>query len=152
MRRVRVARSRWRNVPVPEPHVGGLLAGGVLHLVRPWPLTSGEWVTWAIGGLLLLAGTTVVAWSVVAVGRQTVAAPTSPVTAGPYRYSRNPMYVGWTALYIGVATLANTAWPVVLVPIVALFVHRTVRREEHALDRRFGEEYRAYRREVRRYV
>lgn len=139
-------------MPVPEPHLGGLLAGGVLQLFRPWPLGADGLLQLGLGGTLGLAGLAVVAWSVVTVGREDVSAPSSLVTAGPYRYSRNPMYVGWTGLYVGASLLADAAWPLVLFPAVALAVHLVVRREERVLETRFGDDYRRYRRDVRRYL
>lgn len=143
---------RWKNVPIPEPHVGGLLAGSVLHFIIPWPLTAGSPLRWVVGGALLLIGLGIGAWAVVTVGRQDVESPSSLVTEGPYRYSRNAMYVGWTGLYLGIAIVADTTWPLVLFPLVVLVVHAIVRREEQALERQFGADYRTYRRDVRRYL
>lgn len=143
---------RWRNVPVPEPHVGGLLAGAILHVGWPWPLRLAGPHRWVLGAALLLLGLGIVGTAVRSVGRQDVSSPSSLVTTGPYRYSRNPMYVGWTALYLGCTAVIDTAWPLVLAPLVAVAVHRAVRREEQLLERRFGEAYRSYRRTVRRYV
>jgi protein-S-isoprenylcysteine O-methyltransferase Ste14 len=152
VRRVRAGRLRWENVPIPEPHIVGLLAAALLELVSPWPLTALEWLAWSVGGLLMAVGATVVIWAVQTAGDDAVSDPSSLVTHGPYRYSRNPMYVGWTGLYLGVTAVVNTAWPVVLLPVVALAVHVVVRREERALVDRFGAEYRRYRSEVRRYL
>lgn len=143
---------RWRNVPVPEPHVGGLVVGTVLHWLRPWPLPTGGWLQFVAGAVLLAVGLGVVAWAVRAVGRRDVADPGTLVTGGPYRYSRHPMYVAWTVLYVGVALLADEAWFLVLLPVVAAAVHGTVRREERRLERQFGEAYRRYRAAVRRYL
>lgn len=148
----RAGRWRWQNVPVPEPYVAGLLAGAVFHRVKPWPLGLADRARWALGGTLVAAGLAVVGWAVIAVGRTTIAAPATLVTGGPYRYSRNPMYVGWAGVYAGVTAIAGSAWPLVLAPPVAVATHRTVRREERALERRFGAAYEAYRREVRRYL
>lgn len=81
-----------------------------------------------------------------------IGSPTGLVTGGPYRYSRNPMYVGWTALYIGIALVVESAWPLVFLPAIVVLVHRAVRREERALAERFGGGYAAYRERVRRYL
>ena len=142
---------RWRNVPLPEAHVVGLLASGGLQAWRPWPLAT-DHPGAVLGGSLVGLGLVVVAWAVVAVGRQAVGSPTDLVTGGPYRYSRNPMYVGWTAIYVGVGLLSGVAWVAALLPLVVVAVHVTVRREERRLERRFGADYRDYVREVRRYV
>jgi len=78
---------------------------------------------------------------------------TALVTDGPYRFTRNPMYLGFTLVYLGLAAWANSAWPVVFLPAVLGTMHfGVIRREEAYLERLFGEEYRAYCRRVRRWV
>jgi protein-S-isoprenylcysteine O-methyltransferase Ste14 len=62
------------------------------------------------------------------------------------------MYVGWTLLYVGGALITRNAWMVAAVPVVAELIHRDVLREEHMLERAFGEEYAMYRKQVRRYL
>ncbi len=74
------------------------------------------------------------------------------ITSGPYAISRNPMYVGWTLLYLGVALLTRNAWMVTSLPVVAGTIHRDILREEDALELAFGEEYLRYRKLVRRYI
>jgi len=75
------------------------------------------------------------------------------VTDGPFRLSRNPIYIGYTLLYLGVAFWANSLWPVVLLPLVVWLMHRLViTREEAYLESRFGDAYRAYRHRVRRWL
>lgn len=143
---------RWRNVPVPEAHVAGLLVGGVLHVLRPWSLPVEPPPALAVGSVLVVVGLVLVGWSVRVVGRQSIDSAETLVTTGPYQYSRNPMYVGWTALYVGIVLVSDTVWPLVILPAIAVLTHRTVRREERALDARFGAEYRDYRRAVRRYL
>lgn len=91
-------------------------------------------------------------WATRTVGEDGVEEPTTLVTSGPFAHSRNPMYVGWTVLYLGVAMLANSLWHLLLLPAVALWTHRVVRREERDLELAFGEKFRTYRRSVRRYL
>lgn len=143
---------RWTNVPVPRAHLAGLVIGGGIGSRWSLGLPLERSHALALGVVLSLAGAAVSAWAVRAAGRVDVASPTGLVTRGPYRYSRNPMYVGWTALYVGVALVAGTAWPLVLLPAVAMLTHRQVRREERALAKRFDGDYAAYRERVRRYL
>ena len=148
-------RWRWSNVPVPEPHVAGLLAGLVLHASKPQPLTEGRRfgrIRTAVGLASIVVGIATAAWAVRSAGNANLERPTALVTDGPYTYSRNPMYVAWTVLYAGVALLSNAAWPLVLLPPVAVASHLGVRREERELERAFGVEYREYRRDVPRYL
>lgn len=143
---------RWSNVPIPEPHVAGLLVGLGLQALAPWRPVADPRLARAAGWGLVVAGLAVIGWAVRTVGAQDVEAPAALVTDGPYAFSRNPMYVAWTALYAGVALLANAAWPLLALPAVLAATHATVRREERALEEDFGEEYRDYRRAVRRYL
>ena len=144
---------RWSNVPVPESHAAGLVVGAVAHALRPTRLAGGNRRSARIvGGGLVGGGLLLAAWAVRTVGEQDVERPTLLVTGGPYAVTRNPMYVAWTALYVGVAVLTNAAWLAVALPFVLLHCHATVRREERRLEREFGDEYRTYRRNVRRYL
>jgi len=75
------------------------------------------------------------------------------VTDGAFRYSRNPMYVAITLLYLGIASLVNTLWLVLLlVPLMVVIQRGVVAREERYLERKFGDEYLRYKRQVRRWV
>jgi protein-S-isoprenylcysteine O-methyltransferase Ste14 len=78
--------------------------------------------------------------------------PNQLVDGGPYAFSRNPMYVAWTAGYVGVTLVAGTAWPLLLLPIVLAATQVVVTREERSLERRFGDVYRRYKASVRRYL
>lgn len=142
----------WKNVPVPEPHVAGMLVGIVLHVLVPWTIPGDERLRRAAAWPVLGTGLLVVRWAVRSVGGEDIENPSQLVTTGPYRFSRNPMYVAWTLIYVGVALLVNTVWMLVVLPPVAVASHLTVLREERSLEARFGDEYRAYRRAVRRYL
>ncbi len=75
------------------------------------------------------------------------------VTEGPFRFSRNPIYVGYTLLYLGIGFWMNSAWSLVLLPLVLAAMHRLVIvKEEAYLESRFGEAYETYRRRVRRWI
>ena len=83
--------------------------------------------------------------------------PNHPVSAlvtwGPYRVSRNPMYVGLSAGVAGIALVANTPWLLASLPFVWLALSRLViDREEIYLERKFGEEYRAFKARTRRWL
>jgi protein-S-isoprenylcysteine O-methyltransferase Ste14 len=83
--------------------------------------------------------------------------PMQPTTAivmhGPFRFTRNPMYVSLVALYVSVTLFVNSVWPLVLLPVVVVLIQRLViAREEAYLEAKFGEEYRAYKARVRRWI
>jgi protein-S-isoprenylcysteine O-methyltransferase Ste14 len=78
---------------------------------------------------------------------------TAIVTSGPFRFSRNPLYLGLTLVYSGVTLLFDTWWGVLLLVPVMVVMHRgVVLREEQYLEATFGESYRRYLSTVRRYL
>jgi protein-S-isoprenylcysteine O-methyltransferase Ste14 len=78
---------------------------------------------------------------------------TSFVARGPYRFTRNPMYVGMTLLLAGVGLMLGRAWIALSALVGAGFLHLyAIPREERYLERTFGESYRDYRRRVRRWL
>jgi protein-S-isoprenylcysteine O-methyltransferase Ste14 len=143
---------RWGNIPIPEAHLVGLGAGILLQVVRPWRLPWPAWVGQSCGWPLLLAGLCLGAWAVRAAAAVDLERPDQLVDRGPYAHSRNPMYLAWTLGYVGIALIAGAAWPLLLLPVVLAATHLGVRREEGALERRFGDAYRSYRASVRRYL
>ena len=75
------------------------------------------------------------------------------IEEGPYRLSRNPLYVGLLALYLGLALLATTFWGLVLFPVAVLLVlWGAILPEERFLHERFGAPYDDYTRRVRRWL
>lgn len=112
-----------------------------------------------IAGVLFVLAGVFLAGSAIATFRRAGTSPvphrptTTVVGTGPYRLSRNPIYVGFTLIYVGASLLANAVWPLVLLPIVLAVMHfGVVRREEAYLERKFGDEYRAYRDRTRRWL
>jgi protein-S-isoprenylcysteine O-methyltransferase Ste14 len=111
----------------------------------------------AIGSALFVAALAAMAFSVAVFARaRTAVAPIRParqlVTWGPYGLSRNPMYVGLTAAYVGLAIMNNQAWPLVVLPLVLLGMTAIIMREERYLRGAFGDAYGAYCQRVRRWV
>lgn len=144
---------RWRNVPLPEAHLIGLGAGVLAHLLFPWRLLPTAWVGHVVGWPLLVAGAALAVWAVWAAADVNLERPDRLVVTGPYRFSRNPMYVAWSAIYVGLSFVIVTAWPLVLLPLVLVVMHYVgVLREERHLEGRFGDEFRSYRARVRRYL
>jgi protein-S-isoprenylcysteine O-methyltransferase Ste14 len=145
--------------PPPFIYALGILAGWLLDRRWRWAITdhSAPWRPFVVAALI-------VAWFalfIAAVARfrraGTSIIPNKPVSAfvvsGPYRFSRNPMYVSLTALYLGVALILDSWWPIVLLPVVLIVIQRAViAREERYLRQRFPEEYSAYCARVRRWL
>ena len=146
------ARWRWRNLPLPEPHLVGLSVGMLAHIVAPLGLFPAPWVGHALGWPLTLAGLVVALWAMTAAGRMDMEKPDQLLSTGPYSHSRNPMYLAWTLMYIGIALVVDTAWPLIALPVVLVWTHLTVLREERLLRQRFGAEFERYRSRVSRYA
>ena len=142
---------RWKNIPLPEPHIAGIVASGVLHLTRPRRLPGSQRLYNGAGWVLLGTGVAISASAVRAASGIDIEHPSTLISSGPYAISRNPMYVGWTLLYLGATLVTRNAWMVASLPIVAGVIHRDVLREEPTLEQAFGEEYLRYRKLVRRY-
>jgi protein-S-isoprenylcysteine O-methyltransferase Ste14 len=78
---------------------------------------------------------------------------TALVLSGPYRFSRNPIYIGLTLLYIGLVTYLQLPWGLVLLPIViGLVTVWVIVPEEKYLEQKFGPEYLSYKATVRRWI
>ena len=75
------------------------------------------------------------------------------VLTGPYRFTRNPMYLGLTTVYFGAALVLNMAWALVLLPVVlGVLTVFVIEREERYLLSAFGGGYEHYRQRVRRWI
>jgi protein-S-isoprenylcysteine O-methyltransferase Ste14 len=143
---------RWNNIPLPEPHIVGILASAALHLAHPWRLPGSRRLYSGTGWTLVGAGVAISASAVRAATDVDLERLSTLISSGPYAISRNPMYVGWTLLYVGGALITRNGWMVGSFPVVAGIIHRDVLREEHTLEGAFGEEYVRYRKQVRRYL
>jgi protein-S-isoprenylcysteine O-methyltransferase Ste14 len=78
---------------------------------------------------------------------------TAIVTGGPYRFTRNPLYLSMTLIYAGITALANALPAALLLPFVLHIMRRgVIEREERYLERKFGDEYLDYKARVRRWI
>ena len=147
------------GVPIAPPllFVLPILVSLALEWLVPTSFVHGAF-RWILGALFAITG---VALNVVGFVTQKRAGtdpiPFNPSTRivvhGLYRFSRNPMYIGFALCTLGVAILVNSAWIMLAVPVGLILIDRIViTREERYLERKFGEEYLTYKRRVRRWV
>ena len=144
--------------PPPLIYLGGLMIGLALNRwAGPCPIFAAAGWRWS-GLVLVVAGVALIITS-----RRTMLAAetninpfkptTSIVRTGPFRFTRNPLYLAMTLIYLGLTLLANTWWCFpLLVPVLLLIHFGVVVREERYLERKFGDSYRDYRLRVRRYL
>jgi protein-S-isoprenylcysteine O-methyltransferase Ste14 len=143
--------------PPPLIYLGGLAIGFGLEALLPGG-TLPDALRWVGGGLALVVGLALQTFFISAFSRVgTAVEPWKPTTAivttGPYRFTRNPAYLGMALIFIGIALLADAPWALVPLPFVLVVIDRgVIAREERYLEREFGEEYVGYRRGVRRWV
>jgi protein-S-isoprenylcysteine O-methyltransferase Ste14 len=138
----------------------GIVAGWLLHRAFPLPLIAPTARSTAtlVGWLVVALGAGLSVWGLVTFrGAGTPIRPDRPasmlVRHGPFRFSRNPMYVGLCLVYLGVTLLLNSLWTVLFLPLVIATLYLTViRHEERYLASTFGIAYDEYRRRVRRWL
>lgn len=143
------------NVIMPPPLIFacGIAGGLIFNKIAPWNM--GHIYT---GMVLFLLGLGLVAWAIATFKKHNTAIqPHLPATAlvmtGPYRFSRNPIYLGFTLVYCGVALWIYNGWILVFLPAVLIVLHRgIILREEAYLTQKFGETYWEYHKRVRRWL
>ncbi len=145
------------QIPVPWVFVLTYLLGTVIE--HFWPLVHTEVAGVRIaGGVLIAIGAFIAGWGLFTFRRaRTTTVPgevsSQLVTWGPYRFTRNPMYVGLTVAYLGEAGLLRQVWPVILLPLTVAYVNWVViPLEEGKLNEAFGELYSEYQTQVRRWL
>jgi|SRR5687768_946117 len=132
------------------------MAGALLTSL--WPLPFVLPATAPIGGTMVLAAIVLFLLSVRALRAAGTPVPgdrstTAIVRTGPYRFSRNPIYLAFSLLHLGIAGVVNSLWLfVTLVPAVAVMSLVVIPREERYLEARFPSEYLAYKAAVRRWL
>jgi protein-S-isoprenylcysteine O-methyltransferase Ste14 len=79
--------------------------------------------------------------------------PTALVTSGMYQVSRNPMYLGFVLILVGIALLLGSIMPYIVIPVFMILIEKSfIRVEEEGLEQKFGLQWLAYRQRVRRWV
>ena len=143
---------------LPAPLVFAVLFAVGLGLNRVLPHTEFTGTVRAIGWGMAIAGLVGVGLpGIIALRRASTSPnPNRPTTAlvvtGPYRFTRNPLYLSMALIYAGIALAASFLGALVLLPVARVIVDRNAMLEETYLERRFGDAYRAYKARVRRWV
>jgi len=147
-----VDRSDTANVLIRPPVAWGLaiLVGFVLDWIEPLPFMSTEDLAVWLGAIIFALALALAFWAIATMTRAGSNVPTNrPTTtiveSGPYRFSRNPIYLGFGLGLVGLAVTFDTLWLLVtLVPFALVIRYAVVAREEAYLERKFGDAYRSY--------
>ncbi|GAB4359335.1 MAG: isoprenylcysteine carboxylmethyltransferase family protein [Immundisolibacter sp.] len=147
------------RVPIPPPILYLVAIGLGLWLERPlpWPMPGGG-VRFGLGAVLIVLAVLVFAWCLRELRRHGTTvnphrATSRLVSSGPFRFSRNPIYVSLTVFLAGVSLLAGSTWVLLMLTWVLPIMQRwVIAREEAHLRQRFGADYADYCARVRRWL
>jgi len=153
-------RADTAQVIVRPPLAWGLavIAGLALDWLVPLRFLPAGLPARVIGAIVFVVALALFAWAIVTITRAGSNVPgnrptTTIVASGPYRFTRNPIYLGMFLGLIGLAIAFDTLWLLLmLVPFALVIRYGVVAREEAYLERKFGDVYRGYRARVRRWL
>jgi protein-S-isoprenylcysteine O-methyltransferase Ste14 len=143
--------------PPPLIYLAAVVVGLVLRRPTPTPFLPralGD----ELGIAVIVIAVALALWGVREMRRagtsESTAVPTSAlVTTGPFRFSRNPLYVSLTLCYLGIMIAAQALWGLALVLVLLLVMRRgVIDREERYMQRKFGADYLRYKERVRRWM
>ncbi|WP_313086888.1 isoprenylcysteine carboxylmethyltransferase family protein [Pseudomonas sp.] len=152
--------STTRSALIPPPPLVYLAFIGSawgLERLLPLPLPAPLAVR-AAGWAVILLGLALMVWAALEMYRHRTTInpygqPRRLLQRGPFRYSRNPIYLADALVYCGIGLLLGSLWPWLLLPLLILCMQRTVIvHEERLLTQLFGDEYQGYRQQVRRWL
>lgn len=153
-------RADTARVVVRPPLAWGLavVAGFAINWLWPLPFPPSVLPAGWLGAVVFVVALGLVAWAIVTISRAGSNVPTNmPTTtiveSGPYRLTRNPIYLGMFLGLIALTIAFDNVWlAVMLVPFALVIRYGVVAREEAYLARKFGDAYRGYRLRVRRWL
>ena len=147
------------NVIAPPPviYLVFVLLGLIMHYIWPLPIIAAAKIFW-IAIIIITMGVVIAILARREFERSgTSVRPDRPTTTiirtGPYRYSRNPLYLSLTLIQTGIGVWVNSLWVLLMIiPAVLTMRHGVIVREEKYLARKFGKEYMDYKASVRRWL
>ena len=135
-----------------------VITGFVLGWLEPLEFVPEDWPAGLLGAVVFVLALALAVWALDTMTRAGTNVPTNrPTTtiveSGPYRFTRNPIYMGMFVGQIGLGIAFDNLWlPLMLVPFALVIRYGVVAREEAYLERKFGDAYRRYRQRVRRWL
>jgi protein-S-isoprenylcysteine O-methyltransferase Ste14 len=148
------------QVIIRPPLAWGLavIAGLALNWLVPLAFLPADLPAGWLGAMVFVLALALFAWAIVTITRAGSNVPTNLPTitiveSGPYRFTRNPIYLSMFLGLIGLAIAFDNLWLLMmLVPFALVIRYGVVAREEAYLERKFGDVYRSYRSHVRRWL
>ena len=143
--------------PPPLIYLGFIVVGLALEYIWPAPLLAQDLQYWVGAVLIAVAFLIFVPAMMLFFKAKTNIDPHKPTTAiiskGPFRWTRNPLYLALAVLQLGIAAAVDGIWiALMIVPAVIVIHYGVIAREERYLERKFGDEYLSYKAAVRRWV
>jgi len=141
----------------PLVYLVSIVFGVVIHFAIPLPFLPGTLAV-PLGLLLVAVAIALFSYSVAKFRTANTPVParkptTAIVRTGPYRFSRNPIYLAFSLFQLGIAIWVNSVWLLAtLAGAVALMNYVVIPREEYYLERKFGAQYMDYKASVRRWL
>ena len=135
-----------------------VIAGLACNWLAPLPFLLADLPAGWLGAMVLVFALALVAWAIITITRAgsnvlTNLPTTTIVESGPYRFTRNPIYLGTFLGLIGLAIAFDNLWLLMLlVPFALVISYGVVAREEAYLERKFSDVYRGYRSRVPRWL
>lgn len=151
------ADSAHVKFPPPLMLLAMLLVGGILNRFFPAPFVN-ETFRWPLGILFLIVGLGIILYSAKLFQKaQTKIEPwkttSNIIQTGVYKYSRNPIYLSFVVIGLGVAFVANSLWIAIsMIPLMWILNIFVIQKEEKYLATKFGSEYLDYKSRVRRWL
>lgn len=153
--RVKPLKFPW----TPVVYFAAVIAALVLDRIRPLDIAQQWQLPMQLLGVIVAGtGFWLVCWGYAKLIRCRTAllssSPTSHlVTSGPYRFTRNPVYLGYTLIMIGAGLMTGNLWIVISAALTAVVTHAwIIRSEEKHLLARFGFEFECYCRRTRAWI
>ncbi len=145
------------RMPPPLIHLGGLLVGYGLDQVTGWRFTPAAWLDGLALGLAL-AAVVLSGWTLITLRRHRTTvlphrAASTLVTGGPFRWSRNPIYLAFTLLHLACGlALGSPGMLIMLVPVFYVMDRHVIAAEEAFHEQAFGTQWQHYRKQARRWL
>ena len=142
----------------PFTYILPLVAGIILHFIQPFSIFSNQVVGDFIGWPLLALGLLLAIWAmrtmINAGEHYKINKPTNKIVShGPFSFTRNPIYLAFNLIYLGIAFNLNELWLISFSPIAFLTLHYgVILKEEQYMESKLGKEYLKYKERVRRWI